>query len=57
MLGLKMIYVRCIKCSYKNVAKDIRLLDIYLFIYLFIYTIFKEVYTLAEIAILPSGPL
>ena len=26
-VGAKMIYVRCINCSYKNVAKDIPLLD------------------------------
>ena len=27
MLGCKVIYVRCINCSYSNVAKGIRLLD------------------------------
>ena len=27
MLGRKVIYVRCISCSYNNVAKGIRLLD------------------------------
>ena len=27
MLGCKVIYVRCISCSYNNVAKGIRLLD------------------------------
>ena len=27
MLGRKVIYVRCIKCSYNNVAKGICLLD------------------------------
>ena len=27
MLGRKVIYVRCINCSYNNVAKCIRLLD------------------------------
>ena len=27
MLGRKVIYVRCINCSYTNMAKDIRLLD------------------------------
>ena len=27
MLGRKVIYVRCINCSYNNVAKGIRLLD------------------------------
>ena len=27
MLGRKVIYVRCIKCSYKNATKGIRLLD------------------------------
>ena len=27
MLGRKVIYVRCINCSYSNVAKGIRLLD------------------------------
>ena len=27
MLGRKLIYVRCINCSYNNVAKGIRLLD------------------------------
>ena len=27
MLGRKVIYVRCIKCSYNNVAKGIGLLD------------------------------
>ena len=27
MLGRKVIYVRCIKCIYNNVAKGIRLLD------------------------------
>ena len=27
MLGRKVIYVRCIKCSYNNVPKGIRLLD------------------------------
>ena len=27
MLGRKVIYVRCIKCSYNNVAKGIRFLD------------------------------
>ena len=26
-IGCKVIYVRCINCSYNNVAKDIRLLD------------------------------
>ena len=26
-LGRKVIYVRCISCSYNNVAKSIRLLD------------------------------
>ena len=27
MLGRKVIYVRCINCSYNNVAKGVRLLD------------------------------
>ena len=27
MLGRKVIYVRCISCSYNNVAKGVRLLD------------------------------
>ena len=27
MLGRKVIYVRCINCSYNNVAKGIRFLD------------------------------
>ena len=27
MFGRKVIYVRCINCSYNNVAKGIRLLD------------------------------
>ena len=27
MLGRKVIYVRCITCSYNNVAKGVRLLD------------------------------
>ena len=27
MLGHKVIYVRCINCSYNNVAKGIRFLD------------------------------
>ena len=27
MLGRKVIYVRCISCTYNNVAKSIRLLD------------------------------
>ena len=27
MLGREVIYVRCINCSYNNVAKGIRLLD------------------------------
>ena len=27
MLGRKMVYVRCLSCSYNNVAKGIRLLD------------------------------
>ena len=28
MLGCKVIYGRCISCSYNNVAKSIRLIDI-----------------------------
>ena len=35
MLGRKVIFVRCINCSYNNVAKGIRLLDKKAF---FIYT-------------------
>ena len=33
MLGRKVIYVRCINCSYNNVAKGIRLLDKKAFFY------------------------
>ena len=33
MLGRKVIYVRCINCSYNNVAKDIRLPDKKHFVY------------------------
>ena len=35
MLGHMVIYVKCINCSYNNVAKSIRLLDIKAF---FVYT-------------------
>ena len=34
MLGRKVIYVRCISCSYNNVAKSIRLLDKQLFLFI-----------------------
>ena len=34
MLGRKVIYVRCINCSYNNLAKGIRLLDKKLFLFI-----------------------
>ena len=32
--GRKVIYMRCINCSYNNVAKGIRLLDIKAFLFI-----------------------
>ena len=34
MLGRKVIYVRCIKCSYNNVPNGIRLLDKNIFLFI-----------------------
>ena len=41
MFGRKVIYVRCINCSYNNVAKGIRLIDKKAF--MFVQEIFVQV--------------
>ena len=51
MLGRKVIYVRCINCSYSNVAKGIHLLDKKAII--FVYTeIFRNVRALDRCTLL-----
>ena len=34
MFGRKVVYVRCITCSYNNVAKGVRLLDKNIFVFI-----------------------
>ena len=58
MLGRKVICVRCINCSYNNMAKDIRLLDkIAIFVCTekkFIHANFKLSYVLFDDCIAPE---